>query len=139
MRALAALHALAGVCALANSLPLCFRLVLLLAVALSHCRTRWDYAWDLRVREVLFEPDGLVVVMRRSGPVAGYLVGSTVVTTFIVILHLRSIEGKFLAVPISRDSVDAEAFRRLRVGLRCGMWKPARDAADPDADSGPGG
>lgn len=120
---LAALHLLAGGCAVANGLPWWVKPPLLSAVALSYRAVRRDYGVMPRVREIVLDGEGTVVVSGRAGPVGGTLAGGCVVTAWIVILRLRTLDGRLLAIPIVRDAVDAEAFRRLRVGLRCGNWR----------------
>ncbi|SMF95601.1 hypothetical protein SAMN02949497_2966 [Methylomagnum ishizawai] len=120
---LAALHLLAGGCAVANGLPWWAKPPLLFAVALSYRAVRRDYGVMPRVREVVLDGEGGVVVSGRAGPVEGTLAGGCVVTAWVVILRLRTLDGRLLAIPIVRDAVDVEAFRRLRVGLRCGEWE----------------
>ena len=119
---LAALHALAALCAAANPLPWWARLPLLFAVALSFRQARRDWLIDPIFRAVTLDVGGQALVLRRSGAVKAMLEGGSVVTAFVVILHVRTGPGRVLAVPIFRDSVEAEAFRCLRVGLRCGRW-----------------
>lgn len=124
LRGLTVLHALAGLCAVANALPWWIKLALLPAIALSFHAVRRDYWLMPLIRGVVLEEGGTITVMRRAGPVATRLVAGAVVTPWIVILRLRTEAGQSLAVPVCRDGLDAESFRRLRVGLRCGMWKP---------------
>ncbi|WP_333687892.1 protein YgfX [Methylococcus capsulatus] len=47
------------------------------------------------------------------------LKGSGFSSPFCVVLHFSTAFGK-VTVPVFRDSVDAETYRRLRVHLRCG-------------------
>jgi toxin CptA len=117
-RGIAAIHGLAGVAALANPLPLWARLGLLVAVTLSFSLTRRDYVLEPKVQGLTLHSDASWEVIRRSGAVSAVLADSTVVTRWIVILHLQAETGK-IAVPVCRDSVDPESFRRLRVDLRC--------------------
>jgi toxin CptA len=117
-RGIAAIHALAGVAAVANPLPLWARLGLLAAVAFSFYLTRRDYVLEPKVQGLTRHADASWEIIRRSGAVPAELADSTVVTRWLVILHLRTETGE-IAVPICRDSVDPEAFRRLRVDLRC--------------------
>jgi hypothetical protein len=120
---LAGLHALAGLCAVANPLPWWFKLPLLLAIALSFRHVRRDYWLAPLTHAVALEDGGAIVVEHRSGPVQAELADGSVATTGIVILRLRTESGKSLAIPVCRDSLDEESFRRLRVGLRCGTWR----------------
>ena len=116
-RALGAAHGLAGVAALANPLPLWVKAGLLGAVGVSLYLTLRDHVLDPPVRGLSLNPDGHWEVIRRTGPVTATLLGSTVATSWIVILHLVTDRGT-IAIPILRDSVDPESFRRLRVHLR---------------------
>lgn len=50
---------------------------------------------------------------------AAKLMASSFASSLCVVLHF-STEGGWVAVPVFRDSVDAETYRRLRVHLRCG-------------------
>lgn len=54
----------------------------------------------------------------------------TVVTPWLVILHLRSTDRCRLAVPIWRDAVDPESFRRLRVHLKVRGYQSTGTAGD---------
>ena len=62
-----------------------------------------DGHWSLRVGELSRSP------MR--------LLPSTVVSRFVVFLHLRDKQG-FVCLVVARDSLPADAFRRLRVRLK---------------------
>ena len=115
--AIVAVHALAGVAALANPWPLWTKATLLGAVGLSLYLTLRNHVLDPAVRGLSLNPDGHWEVIRRAGSVTAILAGSTVATRWIVILHLVS-DNEKIAIPILRDSVDPESFRRLRVYLR---------------------
>jgi hypothetical protein len=47
------------------------------------------------------------------------LMGSSFASSLCVVLHFSTAYGR-VAVPVFRDGVDAETYRRLRVHLRCG-------------------
>ncbi|MGZ8242959.1 protein YgfX [Methylomagnum sp.] len=111
-------HGLAGFAALANPLPVWIKASLFMAVALSLYFTYRNHVLDPAVRELSLSPDGEWKVMCRSGTVFAQLADGSVVTRWLVILHLIPESGGKLAVPILRDSLDAESFRRLRVHLR---------------------
>jgi hypothetical protein len=115
--AMVVLHGLAGIAALANPWPLWSQAGLLSAVGLSLYLTLRDHVFDPAVRGLFLNPDGHWEVLRRNGPVTATLAGSTVAVSWIVILHLVTETG-IVAIPIVRDSVDPESFRRLRVYLR---------------------
>ncbi|WP_367026636.1 protein YgfX [Methylococcus sp. ANG] len=56
------------------------------------------------------------------------LMGSSFASSLCVVLHFSTAHGR-VAVPVFRDSVDAETYRRLRVQLRCGaMSQQSRNA-----------
>jgi hypothetical protein len=126
-RALIAVHGLAGFAALANPLPLWAKALLLAAIALSFFRGYRDHVLTPAVQGLTLGPDGRWEVIRPAGTLTATLLGSTVVTRWIVLLHLDSDAGK-LAVPICRDSTDPESFRRLRVHLRTAAL-PSEDAS----------
>lgn len=115
--ALVGVHGLAGFCALANPLPLWAKSGLIAAIGLSLYLTFRDHVSNPAFRGLSLSPDGHWEVVRRSGTVAATLAPGTVVTRWIVLLHLDSEAGK-LAIPICRDGTDPESFRRLRVHLR---------------------
>ena len=121
-----AVHGLAGIAALANPWPLWSKAGLVGAVGLSLYLTLRDHGFDPKVRALVLNPDGRWEVLRRAGWVTASLAGGTVATSWIVILHLVTDQGT-LAVPIVRDSVDPETFRRLRVYLRI-----TRGKAEPE-------
>ncbi len=125
IRGIAMAHILAGLCAVANPLPWWAKFLLLIAIGGSFRFTYRDFAIDPVTRGVVLHSGGSVEAMRRSGRLAAVLAEGSVVTPWIVILNLRT-DSTRIAIPIGRDSLDAESFRRLRVGLRCGMWRPDR-------------
>ena len=112
-------HGLAGLAALANSLPMWARLGLFAAVGYSAYRgIRAQRNPD--ISELNLDSAGGWRVIGRRGEMAARVAGSTVVTRWIVLLHLETEEAGKIALPICRDSTDPESFRRLRVALRCG-------------------
>lgn len=116
-RTITAVHGLAGFSALANPLPLWIKAGLAAAVILSFYLTYRSRIAHPEIRGLTLSPDGHWEVIRRSGTITAVLRSSTVVTRWIVILHLDS-DAESLAIPICRDSTDPESFRRLRVHLR---------------------
>jgi hypothetical protein len=115
--ALVAVHFLAAAAALANPLPLWFRLALCGGVLLSCYLTLREYVLDPKVRGLSLGADGRWEIIFRHGVAAVDPSAGTVVTRWLVVLHLAS-ESAAFAIPILRDSVDPESFRRLRVHLR---------------------
>jgi hypothetical protein len=113
----ACVHGLAGLAAVANGLPLGLRLGLLAAVLLGYLGFRREYAENARLRLSL-QTDGRVELGFPSGAVAGTVLGSTLMTRWLVILHVRTDDGR-RAVTICRDAVDPESFRLLKVWLVC--------------------
>lgn len=111
-------HGLAGIAALANSLPLWAGLILFAAVG-SSAYLNLRRHFDPEVNSLFLDSsDRKWTVIRRRDQVQATPADSTVVTRWIVILHLDTDAGK-IALPICRDSVDPESFRQLRVVLRC--------------------
>lgn len=124
-RAVIAVHLLAIVAALANPLP-GWSQALFAAVIIINGVATWRRL-D-RVRGLTLATDGDWEVVFRDGVRFARLASSTVVTPWIVILHL-STEGGALAIPICRDAVDPESFRRLRVYLRTAGHRANQDHA----------
>ncbi|BBA36759.1 uncharacterized protein sS8_4836 [Methylocaldum marinum] len=111
-------HALAGFASLANPLPAWLKLAMLGSVVLSWWWCRREYFLNPSVQELTLKPGGECELVLASGPQSGAVLDSSVVTTWMVILHIRT-EAKTHAVTVCRDSVDSESFRMLRVYLRC--------------------
>jgi len=111
--AVLAMHGLAIVAALANPLEVWVKLVLLVAIALSG-----PLSWHQlhRVRGITLNSEGDWEVILPSGSLLAQPGPGTLVTPWIVILGL-STERRHLTLPICRDAVDPESFRRLRVYL----------------------
>lgn len=108
-------HALALVAALAN--PLHDGVKALLATAIiAHGILDWRRLNDSLC--LIVRPDDEWEVISRHGSRYAQLAPSTVVTAWIVILHLSVGGRKTLAIPICRDGLEPDAFRRLRVYLR---------------------
>ncbi|WP_143735103.1 protein YgfX [Methylocaldum sp. 14B] len=113
-----AVHALAAFASLANPLPAWTRLGLLGAVLFSLFLCRREYSLNPAVRELVLKPGGECEIFPPSGMQSGTVLDSSIVTTWIVILHIKT-ETKTHAVTVCRDGMDAESFRMLRVYLRC--------------------
>lgn len=122
------IHALAGFAALANPLPFWARFGLFAMVGASGFLSLRRHRHPGFSGLVLDADEGWQVI-GRSGAVPARLAESTVVTRWMVLLHLETDTGK-IALAICRDSIDPESFRRLRVALRC---RGGRDAARPEA------
>jgi hypothetical protein len=95
--------------------PLPAKLGLIMGVA--------GYAAFLRSRRVLgarFDGAGAwTVISSGEETLPAKLMGSSFGSSLCVVLHF-STQGGGVAVPVFRDSVDAETYRRLLVHLRCG-------------------
>lgn len=79
---------------------------------------RRAYVLNPAVQELILKPGGECELALPSGMQSGKLLDSSIVTTWMVILHVET-EAKTHAVTVCRDSVDSESFRMLRVYLRC--------------------
>lgn len=113
-----AAHALAGLASLANPLPAWMKLGMLGAVAFSWLRCRREYWVNPAVKELVLKPGSECEIFLPSGIEAGTVLDSSIVTTWMVILHIKT-GAKTHAVTVCRDSVDPESFRMLRIYLRC--------------------
>jgi hypothetical protein len=116
-RAIIGIHGLSWFAALAPPLPLWIKAILAATIGLSLYLTLRQHILNPEIQGLTLTPDGRWEIIRRSGPLSATLAHGTVVTRWIVILHLASDSGN-IAIPICRDSVDPESFRRLRVHLR---------------------
>jgi hypothetical protein len=107
-------HGLALVAALANPLSGWIKLGLVFAIAIS-----LPLSWRqlTRARGITLNSEGDWEVILPSGSLLAHLGPGTLVTPWIVILGLRT-ERQHLSIPICRDAVDPESFRRLRVYLQ---------------------
>jgi hypothetical protein len=102
------------VAALANPLSGWIKLGLVFAIAIS-----LPLSWRqlTRARGITLNSEGDWEVILPSGSLLAHLGPGTLVTPWIVILGLRT-ERQHLSIPICRDAVDPESFRRLRVYLQ---------------------
>ena len=113
-------HGLAAVAALANPLDFGIKLSLLAVIAISLALS-WRQL--TRVRGITLNSEGDWEVILPSGSLLAHLGSGTLVTPWIVILGLRA-ERQHLCLPICRDAVDPESFRRLRVYLQIAGGMP---------------
>ena len=92
------------------------RLILTTVVLLSLWRAR---SHPLDASGLTLTPEGLweIIPARGEDALIARLETSTVVTPWIVLLHLSTESTRF-ALPLCRDALDPESFRRLRVYLR---------------------
>jgi len=102
----------------ANPLPAWMKLGMLGVIIFSLFLCRREYLSNPAVKELVLKPGGECEVFLPSGMQPGTVLDSSVVTTWMVILHIKS-GSKKRAVTVCRDSVDSESFRMLRVYLRC--------------------
>lgn len=114
-------HALAAVASFSNALPLWAQLLLFSAVALSLIIVlkRYVFSDPVDAVEVAWrEEDGWRLRVRAEDAVPVRLLGTSVVTTVVTILHFMTEQGKRHEVVVFRDALDAESYRLLRVILR---------------------
>lgn len=120
LRFLSVAHLLALLGGLANGLSLPARLVLVLAVILS-----WVfYLHGVQVEGaknrpfiVYGEQEGWAIQIGRHPPLKAELLGSSVSTRWMIILHFKRVGRVFRSFIILPDSVDAEDFRKIRMLL----------------------
>lgn len=114
-------HGAAAAAALINGLPSLLKIALAAAVASSCCWILWRHVYSIsgeNARLNYSEFDGWTLDLDSSGaPFAAALLPSSVVTTWVCVLHFRSEAGAFHAFILFKDALDADAFRRLRVLL----------------------
>ncbi|MDO9102860.1 MAG: hypothetical protein Q7J20_10645 [Candidatus Nitrotoga sp.] len=105
-------------------LPLWAKILLILLVSVSLLYHVWHDAWLLALssnKTLLLDGDMILLVARNGDQVTTRVLADSLVTPFITILNVLP-QGSYLArsVIILPDSLDAEAFRQLRVWLRWG-------------------
>lgn len=100
---------------------------LVMALRRHALRLSEDALIDLELRE-----DGSAAACSRAGRWAEYRIdGSSLVSSALTIVNLRAEGGgRLRSILLTNDSVDAEAFRRLRV------WLGWRRRADDDLRAG---
>lgn len=113
---LRAIHGLALIAALANPLPWMIKLLLGIVIIVSLGLHRRGLR---KIRGLTLTPEHDWEIHFTNRTVLAQLAPSTVVTTWLVILHLTTSQQR-IAIPICRDALDPESFRRLRVYLRIG-------------------
>ncbi len=114
-------HALAAVASFCNTLPLWLQMLLFGAVALSLfiLLRRYIFLDPVDAMEVAWrEEEGWRLRYGTRDAVPVRLLGTSVVTTMITILHFKTEQGKRHEVVVFRDALDAESYRVLRVILK---------------------
>lgn len=129
--AVAGCYVLAAVASLANALPWWWRGLLFAAVLLggvrAWCRLSgwalpggWIAGWEHPpVTQLRIGETGAWQLWAGDGEAIGAtLLPSSIAVSWFILLHLRDENGRFRAVPIMPDSLEADGFRRLAVRLR---------------------
>ena len=107
-------HGIALLTALVTPVPVWLRSALVIAVLIS---LRWTLRNSQRVQGLTLTAGGDWEILYRGHSRLARPAPGTVVTPWLVLLNLRE-EGHKIGIPICRDGVDPESFRRLRVQLR---------------------
>jgi len=68
--------------------------------------------------QLLYRDGGWILVGPCQLVWRGELQSSTWLSRWLTLLHFRLEDGRFLAVPVWRDSLDGDGYRRLQVVLR---------------------
>jgi hypothetical protein len=125
-----AVHALSLLAAWLNPLPAWLRLALSLCVLLSLRRALRRNREGTGITGLRLKPDGSWTVRAGDAEVEASLLGSSLATPWFVLLHWRAETGR-LSLLACRDSLDPDAFRRLRVALKV-IGKPGgEDPVNP--------
>ena len=115
---LLAVHTLSLLAAWLNPLPLWLKFLLSLSIGYSLWLVYKQRANGPAILGLQLKPDGSWLLHRVvGGDVEAQLLGSSLVNPWFVLLHLRT-EKQAYSVLIPRDSLEADAFRRLRVALK---------------------
>ena len=114
---LLAVHALAFVAAWANLLEIWLKLLFSLCVLFSLWLAFKQRMNGPEIAGLQLKPDGSWLLRLSSGgDIEAKLLGSSIANPWFVLLHLRT-ENKRFSMLIPRDSLEPDAFRRLRVAL----------------------
>lgn len=122
-----ATHLAAGLASLSTPFGIPVKLILF-AILVLHFRWTWGRLES--VRGLTLGGEGEWEIILDTGVLSAQIEPSTVVTPWIVILHARSGRRK-LYIPVCRDAVDPESFRRLRVSLRIAGHTIADHTVEP--------
>jgi len=116
--ALGLAHSLAFIAAIMNPLSWWVKVLLAAVIFTSLCFNFRHFVSQPAVRLILRRPDGeWLLTLKDGSSLHGKLQGSTLVTVWFTLLHLRTDAG-LQAVLLCRDSLDHESYRLLRVLLR---------------------
>ncbi|MEN8261469.1 MAG: protein YgfX [Pseudomonadota bacterium] len=114
-------HTAALVGALANGLSPALKFALAAAVLSSGGWTLWRHVYAISSKEIRLtysEFAGWRLNLDSTGDMPATLLPSSIVTTWLCMLHFRAEEGAFHSVILFRDALEPEVFRRLRVVLK---------------------
>lgn len=118
--ALVVAHVLAAAGLVPTGLPLALKIPLLLVLALSLASCLRRQVLRHPVVALTLQADGGLVITRRDGTCAAAQVHPhTTVFPWLSVLRLR-VDGRWLALALPRDALNAEDYRQLRLWLR---WK----------------
>lgn len=123
------MHALAAWAAAVADLPVVFRAGLGMALLASLLGSLREAGWlhsQLRLQALRLHPDNTLAVHDGSGWHEAKARTSSRVNAHFILLHARTADGRVWHQAILPDSLDAEAYRRLSVGLR--WYRPAPEA-----------
>ncbi len=121
LAAIVFVHALAAAASFSNALPLWAQMLLFSSVALSLIiiLKRYIFCDPADAIEVAWrQDDGWRLRYGARDAVPVRLLGTSVATTMVTILHFKTEQGKRHEVVVFRDVLDAERYRLLRVILR---------------------
>ncbi len=114
---LLAVHALAFVAAWLNLLEIWLKLLLSLCVLFSLWLAFKQRAYGPEIAGLQLKPDGSWLLrLAAGGDIGAKILGSSIANPWFVLLHLQT-ENKRYSMLIPRDSLEPDAFRRLRVAL----------------------
>jgi len=78
----------------------------------------WRRSLHPKIRQLVFDGENWIIMTQHRQAKTGRLLPSTWISRWLTLLHFRLQNGRFMAVPVWRDSVSEEAYRQLRVCLR---------------------
>ncbi len=88
-------------------------LILIVSAMLAWRQSRYP-----KINRIHFDGETWTLVTRHQQTKTANLLPSTWTSRWLTLLHFRLQNGRFLAVPVWRDSVSDEEYRQLRVILR---------------------
>lgn len=114
-------HGIAALGSIANNLPLLWRIIILVIVAISYRITLKNYLFNTSKPTLVIahnDSEGWSLQAVDSPLQYVGLLPSSVTTRIVTLLHFEMDNRQQRTIPIFKDSLDKECYRKLRVLLK---------------------